>query len=615
MKIGWIFLLLVATVTATRLCEPKCPSNFSESVTSIAFSSTDLSPGEEICQLVSQFRNENGLNSLSYSISLEYVASTHYSNLITASHNYFNQTCNMHSWYPIPSKGISFCCYPTGTCMRNKARTLTADWTSPYTPVQFTAVENAAYQQTSGLVPASPNDFVEQWKASPGHRAAMLFGDLKSCGASLDYTSETNFFGSKTDAVSLLWMGRDNDLNPSSLPIPEIPATVISSTTPSPTPATQNPTQYPTPPTFAPTPRPTTEAACDVLEQSCWEQCGRPLIFPFREKCTTNYDRSISSCISPPGCNCVIPESLKTTSPYLESPDTCTQAVCNVDWQSPLVARGNLKWCTACGYNCDGFQQDCINNNGFCKSDSACGSLRMCKRWQEDQCNNGVVADYCPTPTPTLFPTSHPTPQPTRFPTPNPTPQPTPQPTPNPTRQPTPQPTVPPGTPSPAPTPLPTPIPTFEPTPTPEPTTPVPTPPIPTPEPTIPTPAPTPSPTPEDTGLSIGGVIAGFVILVFLVLVMGVTIVVIVVFFRKKLSNFLVISEDVPPELSDVEAPPTQFNEVFGGYLDDDAELSDDDDRRLLIQQGRFKKTGQRITRKKIAKMENQIELKNLDDE
>ena len=57
-------------------------------------------------------------------------------------------------------------------------------------------------------------------------------------------------------------------------------------------------------------------ASCDLLEQECWRQCGQPLIFPFRETCKPAPDLGVYECRTTPGCVCIIPVELRTTSNY-----------------------------------------------------------------------------------------------------------------------------------------------------------------------------------------------------------------------------------------------------------------------------------------------------------
>jgi len=179
---------------------------------------------------------------------------------------------------------------------------------------------------------------------------------------------------------------------------------------------------------------------CDVLEQECWVQCGKPLIFPFRERCTDSpYSIGIADCWTPPNCTCVIPAELQDTYYNLKicQIDTCG----NYNWAT--LIRGSTKWCRACGYDCNGNQQNCIDTSGYCKSPAVCGALQMCNRWRTDACNKGlfdgstcemsttnvvstlgttnVVSTLGTTNTPTNTPTNIPTQFPTNTPTNTPT--------------------------------------------------------------------------------------------------------------------------------------------------------------------------------------------------
>jgi len=185
-------------------------------------------------------------------------------------------------------------------------------------------------------------------------------------------------------------------------------------------------------------------SACDELEQYCWGVCGSPLIFPFREDCFEEFDSKVASCRAPPGCNCVIPDrllSIRAVSNICE-PRSCS----NYNWVT-LIPSSN-KWCQACGYDCNGFQKDCINNGQYCRSNAGCALRQMCSRWRQDACLNNLfpVNEVCDpgitissisptisptvittviTKSPTVSPTVSPTRSPTNFPTVLPTLSPT----------------------------------------------------------------------------------------------------------------------------------------------------------------------------------------------
>lgn len=184
---------------------------------------------------------------------------------------------------------------------------------------------------------------------------------------------------------------------------------------------------------------------CDVLEQECWVQCGKPLIFPFRERCTDSpYSFGIADCWTPPNCTCVIPVELQYTLKVCQV-DTCG----NYNWAN--LIRGSTKWCRACGYDCNGNLQNCLEVSSYCKSLGVCGGLQMCNRWRTDACNKGlfegvtcggssttsVMSSSSTTNTPTNFPTEVPTNTPTQIPTILPTQFPTILPTNTPTQIPT----------------------------------------------------------------------------------------------------------------------------------------------------------------------------------
>ena len=122
---------------------------------------------------------------------------------------------------------------------------------------------------------------------------------------------------------------------------------------------------------------------CDELEQICWEQCGRPKIFPFRTDCReTPFSGKITQCVVPPGCTCVVPKRLRHEDPKLPPLITCRNFNCGrVNWTRLIP--GSLDWCKACGNDCGGFQQDCINKNNFCKKTDRCSALSMCKNFNK----------------------------------------------------------------------------------------------------------------------------------------------------------------------------------------------------------------------------------------
>jgi len=127
-------------------------------------------------------------------------------------------------------------------------------------------------------------------------------------------------------------------------------------------------------------------SACDELEQYCWGVCGSPLIFPFREDCFEEFDSKVASCRAPPGCNCVIPDRLLSIRAVS---NVCEQRSCsNYNWVTLIPS--STKWCQACGYDCNGFQQDCINNGQYCRSTAGCAARQMCVRWRQDACVNNL---------------------------------------------------------------------------------------------------------------------------------------------------------------------------------------------------------------------------------
>jgi hypothetical protein len=159
--------------------------------------------------------------------------------------------------------------------------------------------------------------------------------------------------------------------------------------------------------------------SCSDLEQICYDQCasqqtGNSLIFSFLETCQTYVDNKVIICYSPPGCNCVIPEYLRSQFTMLTS---CTQRDCDVDWAKLIPS--STKWCEACADNCDGFQDNCIDPGKFCRINNRCAGLKMCERWREDSCEQGLwPEETCGvTDSPTIIPTLSPSFSPTMIPT------------------------------------------------------------------------------------------------------------------------------------------------------------------------------------------------------
>ncbi len=177
---------------------------------------------EQICTLISDYRNENQLETLIHSPTLKWVSELHYENLVQNNHDVFNTTCNLHSWYKDPAHNIKNCCFPKqNTCMAGMAKHLTQNWDIPYTG---NVVENAHASMGSGFFGGStPFSAVEGWKRSPPHNFQLLRSNWISCGATLQSKSENN----KITSIALLWLGDATDSAVQSTTI-QIPTTTVS---------------------------------------------------------------------------------------------------------------------------------------------------------------------------------------------------------------------------------------------------------------------------------------------------------------------------------------------------------------------------------------------------
>lgn len=180
-------------------------------------------------------------------------------------------------------------------------------------------------------------------------------------------------------------------------------STTVQTTTPTTTPTTVGTTSVDTTLTTLPTTTSTTTQSVTTTEESaqkdicmmmrniCWEQCGKPEIFPFLDSCTKGLDGKIFSCASPPNCTCEIPLELRSEYSALT---TCSKYTCRAFYPTA----GTLNWCRHCGYNCGGFQTACIENEGFCNTPTYCSKLNMCSDWRESNCRineGGKNDDTC----------------------------------------------------------------------------------------------------------------------------------------------------------------------------------------------------------------------------
>ncbi|MDA3818135.1 MAG: CAP domain-containing protein [Prolixibacteraceae bacterium] len=116
--------------------------------------------------LINQYRQEQGLSAVPYSISLTIVAETHIDDLIQ--YYTIDETCNLHSWSE--NGNWASCCYTSdheqAECMWNKPRELTSYEGAGY--------EIAAYK-SSGI---TAERALELWKNSDAHNNIISNQDI-----------------------------------------------------------------------------------------------------------------------------------------------------------------------------------------------------------------------------------------------------------------------------------------------------------------------------------------------------------------------------------------------------------------------------------------------------
>ena len=116
----------------------------------------------ELYQLIMQYRQEKGLNSISLSPSLSKVAQIHVNDL---NENYeLNEKCNAHSW---SRKGKwTSCCYTEdhkkAECMWDK-------------PSELAGYDSKGYEIVSwGFPELSALTALKEWQKSPGHNPLLI---------------------------------------------------------------------------------------------------------------------------------------------------------------------------------------------------------------------------------------------------------------------------------------------------------------------------------------------------------------------------------------------------------------------------------------------------------
>jgi uncharacterized protein YkwD len=117
---------------------------------------------KELYQLIMEYRNEKGLNSISLSPSLSKVAQTHVNDL---NENYkLDEKCNAHSW---SRKGKwTSCCY---TEDHKKAECM---WDKPKELAEY---NSKGYEIVSwGFPELSALTALKEWQKSPGHNPLLI---------------------------------------------------------------------------------------------------------------------------------------------------------------------------------------------------------------------------------------------------------------------------------------------------------------------------------------------------------------------------------------------------------------------------------------------------------
>jgi uncharacterized protein YkwD len=121
-----------------------------------------------LCELVNQYRVEEGLEPIPISVALMTVAETHVKDL-NDNPDTLSSTCNMHSWSDTNPSLYSGCCYTSNhaqaQCMWDKPKQITASWGAN------------RYQQSGFEISAStsnPASALQLWKGSSGHNAVIL---------------------------------------------------------------------------------------------------------------------------------------------------------------------------------------------------------------------------------------------------------------------------------------------------------------------------------------------------------------------------------------------------------------------------------------------------------
>jgi hypothetical protein len=209
-----------------------------------------------LCNEVSNYRERNGLNRLTYSNILTFVAATHVVNMVKFYDRSDPNGCSRHSWYTDPDiqtkdRWFSTCCYTLTTgaaCMANKPRELSI-WLFPDEPSK--QYSSQAFENFQLNFNADANGLVYQWSISPGHDALLRLTSAKACGAA------------KLSYYYMLWIGNAVDSSvvepPTNVPtnIPTVYPTVYPTKAPTNIPSL-SPTNVPTfHPSLSPTNIPT----------------------------------------------------------------------------------------------------------------------------------------------------------------------------------------------------------------------------------------------------------------------------------------------------------------------------------------------------------------------
>ena len=125
-----------------------------------------------LCEVINDYREQQGLAKVPFSPALFTVAAAHVGDL--GGHpEMLTADCNLHSWSEGSAEWTG-CCYTAdhakAQCMWDKPRELTSDWgAEQYQGNGYEIAESGA---------GSPEQALELWKGSPGHHNVILNADI-----------------------------------------------------------------------------------------------------------------------------------------------------------------------------------------------------------------------------------------------------------------------------------------------------------------------------------------------------------------------------------------------------------------------------------------------------